>query len=137
MTISKLERGGKERERKAFSPSHLFFLVFLVTHFYPWEIECDPINSFERKVCFMKGSFEYNYHHQGIYYLNENHPEENPSEKPILLPAVLIDICHRNGPDIGIATYLTDEEVLKLKGNGIHYLCTKFMKKLNSVAIFP
>ena len=115
----------------------IIFFFFLVTHFYPWEIECDPINSFERKVCFMKGSFEYNYHHQGIYYLNENHPEVDPSEKPILLPGLLIDICHHNGPDIGLATYLTDEEVLKLKGNGIHYLCTKFMKKLNSVAIFP
>ena len=76
----------------------------------------------------MKGSFEYNYHHQGIYYLNENHPEENPSEKPILLPGLLIDICHRNGPDIGIATYLTDEEVLKLKGNGIHYLLNSCKK---------
>ena len=81
----------------------------------------------------MKGDFEYNYN-QGIY-LNENYPEENPSEKPVMLPALLIDICHRNGPDIGIATYLTDDEVLKLKGI-MASLCTKFIQKTISVAIF-
>ena len=77
----------------------------------------------------MKGYFQYN-HHQGIY-LNENYPEENPSEKPVMLPTLLIDICHRNGPDIGIATYLTDDEVLKLKGNGIHYLLNSCNKKFH------
>lgn len=79
----------------------------------------------------MKGYFEYNYqYHQGIY-LNENYPEENPSEKPVMLPALLIDICHQNAPDIGIATYLTDDEVLKLKGNGLHYLLNSFNNKFH------
>jgi hypothetical protein len=96
----------------------------------------------------MKGNFQYNHHtNHGIYpmklfYLNENYPEENPSEKPVMLPALLIDICHRNGPDIGIATYLTDDEVLKLKGNGLHTLFTKFMyliistKNLKQISLF-
>ena len=87
----------------------------------------------------MKGNFQYNHHtNHGIspiklFHLNENYPEENPSKKPVMLPALLIDICHRNGPDIGIATYLTDDEVLKLKGNGLHTLFTKFMYLIISI----
>ena len=90
----------------------------------------------------MKGNFQYNHHtNHGIYpiklfYLNENYPEENPSKKPVMLPALLIDICHRNGPDIGIATYLTDDEVLKLKGNGLPTMPTLFTKFMYLIISF-
>ena len=76
--------------------------------------ECRSLEASGRQLCFMKGDYSY---YISEHYLNENYPDEIAENNwRRMLPALLIDICYRNAPNMGIVTYLDDEEVQELKG---------------------